>query len=555
MSAALAVSTPAVADAANRYAAPSGSGTSCTESSPCSLDEAVNGAGVADNDSVILIANPGTSNRVFNLSSRLEIGFTHSGLTLKGDSPAIKPTIHFDSSVTLPDVLIFGANTLIQDVIISNDSPGSSFSSMLAVQSSASGTKFNRCVLLANSEGPVLSAAGVEVHNSIVAAAQSTSGSAAALVNPGKVIGSTVLNRRRTGSAVLFSDSFYPLIASSALSAVIRNSILLGGGEIVGGGNGFDIDTQNGSLAPLTVDVAYSTVKNFMDSNAYLTPPAPNVTKGGGIADTALFSTGLDSADPVNSLRQASASATRNSGDDSYASSDLTNLDGEDVRGRPRKLGVTDMGADEALVAPSPHLTGYLRRGSTWVDFTSNVNPVGLDSALHIEFRKSVGAVWTDRSVATALSAFSEQPVSGRISGLSPHTRYYWRAYASNATGSSYDSLSGEFWTRWAFGVSGLKAAVRARSVDFTSTVGAPGAGKVSQVVTARIGGRTVTVCRAGKLGLTTDTGVALTCKAGRSVRNALRTGALKFKVSSTFTASSGAKQSAAVSIRVARRR
>jgi hypothetical protein len=48
--------TPAAADAAARYASPTGSGTACTQATPCTLTEAIEGSGVHGGDEVVVLA-------------------------------------------------------------------------------------------------------------------------------------------------------------------------------------------------------------------------------------------------------------------------------------------------------------------------------------------------------------------------------------------------------------------------------------------------------------------------------------------------------------------
>jgi hypothetical protein len=76
------------AEAAQRFAAPTGSGTACTEAAPCSLDTAVENAAVVDGDEVIVTSGTYTTADVQ----------VSDAITLHGEDPQAPPTINLSGS-------------------------------------------------------------------------------------------------------------------------------------------------------------------------------------------------------------------------------------------------------------------------------------------------------------------------------------------------------------------------------------------------------------------------------------------------------------------------
>ena len=85
---AVVLAIPGAAQAAQRYASPAGSGTACTQATPCDLDTAVEDAAVVDGDEVIV--TPGSYNLV-NLTIA-------DAITLHGQALQPTPTINVSSA-------------------------------------------------------------------------------------------------------------------------------------------------------------------------------------------------------------------------------------------------------------------------------------------------------------------------------------------------------------------------------------------------------------------------------------------------------------------------
>lgn len=99
---------PTAAEAAQRYASPTGSGSACTQANPCTLDTAVEDPSVVDGDEVIV--TPGTY-------STADVLVTDA-ITLHGQAGQPRPTINVSSgsglnvtdSATVRDLKIQGAS-------------------------------------------------------------------------------------------------------------------------------------------------------------------------------------------------------------------------------------------------------------------------------------------------------------------------------------------------------------------------------------------------------------------------------------------------------------
>ena len=104
---------PAAAGAATRFAAPSGSGTTCTEAAPCDIQTAVEGTGVASGDEVVL--GPGT----YSIGNNPVVAGT--GVHVHGAPGAARPLIDANSGFV---AVVVGAAGSLRDVEVHNAAAG-----------------------------------------------------------------------------------------------------------------------------------------------------------------------------------------------------------------------------------------------------------------------------------------------------------------------------------------------------------------------------------------------------------------------------------------------
>lgn len=118
----LAACAPA-AQAAERHAAPTGSGTACTPGDPCSLGTALTGPGTVAGDEVILAAGDyGTP--ADPLSTTIARA---ARVTLRGADPADRPRIWLDTVTadsTLTGLVLSGTSNVVRDVEVRNVATG-----------------------------------------------------------------------------------------------------------------------------------------------------------------------------------------------------------------------------------------------------------------------------------------------------------------------------------------------------------------------------------------------------------------------------------------------
>jgi hypothetical protein len=111
--------TAAAAQGTQRYAAPAGSGTDCTQATPCSLDTAVENAAVVDGDEVIVTSGTYTT---------ATVGVSDA-ITLHGEDPQAPPTINVSSGFGLS---VNDAATVSDLRVESTSGPGLSVSASSA---------------------------------------------------------------------------------------------------------------------------------------------------------------------------------------------------------------------------------------------------------------------------------------------------------------------------------------------------------------------------------------------------------------------------------------
>lgn len=373
------------ASAAPRYASPTGTGT-CGPADPCSLADAIVGAGTSDE----IIVAPGTYPPGPGISSS-------KGLNVHGIPGQPRPLLPFrlqldgaGSTVRRIELVtsdtglsVRGANSVIDDVVARSTSPGANPACTLGA---TPGTLRNSICASANGPG-----ARVEIDSF-----SPTTGSVVNVTAVGKTNGAIISS---TGSGTVN----------------VRNSIMRSGAT------GKDIYAFTaGSLGgeSLALNLTYSNYASVAQTGANVT-----VTDDGTNQ-----STGPSFVDPgAQNYRQQPSSVTIDAGLSDAANGDV------DIDGDPRPSGAnTDIGADEFPIPTA--VTGAARdvtaTGATLVGTVSAGSASG-------EVRFEVGtttAYGTVIGVGSVPANAAPREVTAPISVLAPGTIYHYRVVTAGTT-------------------------------------------------------------------------------------------------------------------------
>jgi hypothetical protein len=384
----LATTVAADASAATRYAAPSGSGSECSQAAPCSLTTAVNDAAVGDEE----IVSPGTYAPDVPLVMK-------DANVLRGVPNQPRPLIQLPGFGTLQ------VSTLsqVRDLVLQADNP--TFFVLLIVGSSVTVERVS--VTNSSASFPVCRSTG---DNNVTL-------SSVACVNP-------------TGPALQLRGP-----STGRGNYVVRNATLIGGGS----GYGVSVDPE--SNQGIAVDLSYSISRAATDIQCV---PAPNTTLHvshtnystfpavPGCTDDGTKQTAVPAlADPAHGdVHQLATSPTVDAGA-------TTSPDELDFEGDLRKVGtLTDLGADERTPVPSASLTAASDVSTSGATLNGAVTPNGGLSAAHFEYGASQSF---DSSTSAQLvpPGASATAVSAAVTGLSPGTGYSFRLVVVNGTGTT----------------------------------------------------------------------------------------------------------------------
>jgi Bacterial Ig domain/Bacterial cadherin-like domain len=332
---------PAAADAAQRFASPSGTGTTCTQATPCDLSTAITGA--AAGDEAILISN-GTP-YVIGGAGFISVP---SGVEVHGEDGQSRPVIQ-GNSIFAP-LIPSGAGIVLRHLNFQNSGP--------AVQVTSGATVRDVTAISTNAGTFACLFGGDGVLTDAVCIATNPTNSTGVGANLGNSLDATLRNVTAVGGAfgIDFSVSADP--APSSVDA--KNVIAIGPVDVRGGGS---------APSSISVDMAHS---NY------------DTTQAAGLATVTPAGTGSNqTAAPAfinaagNDYRQAAGSPTIDAGTLDSQNGPV-DLDGED---RDQGL-VPDIGADEFTNTP-PTASGDSvavaeDAGATAVDALANdVDPDG----------------------------------------------------------------------------------------------------------------------------------------------------------------------------------
>jgi hypothetical protein len=313
-----AASIPAAASAAaQRYASPVGAGSGCSSATPCSITQAISGAGAGDE----VIVNPGDYPLTATLSAP-------SAMTIHGVAGQPRPRLHFSGAGQGGLRLYFGGTLRYMEI----DQAANEKALF------AAGASVDQVIAKASVTGePTASIRGGTIRNSIVVTS-ATNGTA---LSTGTGSGETITSTYRNVTAIATAGGGVPIAASASTgsSATIHlvNVIAYAGPDALS----LLARTDNsGAQAKIT-----ATHTNYQSADS-VGSAASLVDGGGNRAEEPAF---LNPA--AGDYRQAAGAYTIDAGLNDPINGAF------DVDGDPRAIGTTDIGADEFVPATTPPAT------------------------------------------------------------------------------------------------------------------------------------------------------------------------------------------------------
>jgi hypothetical protein len=322
------VVAPSALAATTRFAGPAGSGTDCTQSAPCALDEAVSLS--ADGDEVVVLPGDYGSPQA-PLSSAIDLD---TGVNVHGEDGQPVPRV-FSSASNVFELFDAQAHLRRIDVEQSGSSttgavivdPGDA--SQLIVHTSATGSPFGTACGVYSETGPALLSDSVcsSSADGVPAILETISGSGFALSS---VIRNVTAVASGAGSAGLEARSGF----GADLTVQATNVIARGGTTDV------RASTSGSPAATVAVELDHSDYATVDPEGANVSITAPG-TNGGQVAPP-LFTNA-----PAGDFHELNGSPTIDAGVTDAANGPF------DLDGDPRTLGAaTDIGADEFVPLP-----------------------------------------------------------------------------------------------------------------------------------------------------------------------------------------------------------
>ena len=393
MSAVAAGAVPSIASAAERYASPTGAGSGCTSSVPCSLASAVKVAGEGDE----VIASSGD----YALTDTIE---DKAKITIRGVPGQPRPRLLFSGPNQQGLRLMHGS--LLRDVDVDQAE------AVAAVDTS--GARLDRVVVKGGSGafGCSVSLLNGIIRDSIVVSDTLPICSFAyGVPNTSAYRNVTAVTTQPGQAAILIS-------APSASATVDLTNVIAQGGP---SGPGFRIVTDNpGGQATVT-----ATHSNFVDPD--LLGGNIQFIDGGGNQNAAPSFVNAAAGD----YRQAPGSVTIDAGMNAPVNGAF------DVESDPRRIDTTDIGADE-FVRPVIVTTGPATGiGPDSATLIGSIDEIGVPTSYRFEYGPTT-AYGSETPAIDLGSEITVQPVATTVAGLNPGTTYHFRLAATDKAGIGY---------------------------------------------------------------------------------------------------------------------
>ncbi|MBU3673513.1 MAG: fibronectin type III domain-containing protein [Solirubrobacteraceae bacterium] len=537
---------PASASAAIRYTTPTGSGSACSQASPCSLTQGVSGASAGDE--VRLTADE------YYLDSTLTANVAN--LTISGPPGVYAPSdsrafiffrteaqgapAGFDND---PKIRANQDNLTLSRLSI----VGQAGSTSLINAINSDNLALERVLVFDDDSAFTVTAQDASVTNSVIRHTSSAIGGGTAMNVTGSITGSTITSA--TGNAIVnnnnFHDSNPPYFDYCNL--LILNTISVGALT-----NLRTSDTGSSGCYP---NIAYS----------YSWIPAAPGYGGGGIAPSGYITAGASNlADSPPALSAPLGGVFVLPPDSPAINAGCGGSCGvEDFYGRPRPIGSgNDIGAYEATLIPEIADGLASNVTSTTAQLSAVVNPNGGQSTYNFQIRRTGTSEWETVSGATLpADTNSFVPVTAEANLLEPETAYQVRIVAINSAGElaadglAFRTLATPTPTPSAsLSVNSVKVKVGKKGAYFTSRVTVNSAGSLAQTATTGSGKKTRTWCRTMTTARTAAT-YPLKCNLGSKGRRYLKKRSLALTVKTTLRAATGASATNTRKLTIKRRR
>jgi hypothetical protein len=402
----------ASAGAAQRYASPSGTATTtCSQSAPCDIVDAINNA-VAGDD---VIVEPGSYYQPGTASTPLTSSLSLVANTDVHGVPGEPPPEIFSSTST--------------DPALEDYQPGSTVSD-LDIETSGS-------------VGMVLDGTGEE----LVVVDTAASGGVAC-----RVIGGTLTDSVCEATGVSSAADAWDCEIGTYTDTIANSDLYATGAD----SDGLSIGQPYGGCTQ-TDDLSNSIVRGGVggfDLQAFVSGGGGSATITAGNSDyvttsasvgatiTAPGTAGNIEADPLlvnpaaGDFHETAASPTINAGLTSTANG-LLDFDGQ----TRTEGGLTDIGADEYLAAPVAVGGAPSALTNTAVTLNATLNP-GHDTTSYAFAYGTTAALGTTTTAATLAPGLAGVPVAAPLTGLAAGTEYFWKLTATNTIGSAATAVA-----------------------------------------------------------------------------------------------------------------
>jgi hypothetical protein len=387
---AAASTTPVASAATQRYASPTGSGTACSSASPCGITDAVNGASAGDE----VIVSPGD----YPLTGGT-LG-TPDQITIRGVAGQPRPRLMFSGPGQLGLHIQFGSTLRYVEV-----DQAAATTALYAYSSTVDQ------VIARGTAGDTAEIDKGTIRNSTVVAS-GPNGHALVTEASGDVNTSTY--RNVTAIATGFGGTAIQVRAGFAAGNATVNLV-----NVIARG-GADLEARtDGSGAHATITATHA---NYLNA-AKVGSNAAFIDLGGNQSYAPAFVNWA-----AGDYHQAAGSPTTNAGLNDPANGAF------DVDGDPRKIGTTDIGADEFVVAPAATTGPAGAVTDRLATLSGSVNANGAPTSYHFEYGPTT-AYGSTTPTADAGSGTGVVAAGATLGSVTAATTYHYRVVATNAGG------------------------------------------------------------------------------------------------------------------------
>src|SRR5215217_3188266 len=384
--------TASASAAAQRYASPTGTGTACSSASPCTIRQAVENASVGDE----VIVRPGT----FSLTTTLE---TPQPITVHGIAGQPRPRLVFSGA---GDGLRMNYGSTLRYVAVEK-APGVDGKALYAA-----GGVVDQVIATASDDYETAEIRNGTIRNSIVVA--SGPQAPAITTNMSKAAPNTATYRNVT--AIATGSHAVPIVALATNQGTVTVHLV----NVIAyrGPAAFSLAAYTDNSGATATITATHTNYQAVDADGVF---GKFVDGGGNRAEEPVF---VNAA--ASDYRQAPGAYTIDAGLDDPLTGAF------DVDGDARRIGTTDIGADEFVPAPTATTGAASAVTGQSATLTGSVNARGVPTTYRFQYDTTT-AYGTTTPATGAGSGTTAAAANAAVSGLRAGTTYHYRLVATNA--------------------------------------------------------------------------------------------------------------------------